>query len=225
MDIARWGLNKAEYPLSIISCGGRVGYDDDGETPNTLMTVYDYGDQQLIFEVRGLKTSKYRTAHVGVIFHCEHGYLVSTSGYGKVVAFDLDGNIIKTFEGDGNHFQNFIDAVINDDPSAVNANALEGHHSAALCHLGNISYKLGMQRKLSDIDEMFGDNGAPSETFNRLKQHLIDNSLVPDETPFTFGSALTFDSNTEQFIGHNAAEANALLTRPGRKPFVIPEEV
>ncbi|MCH8822731.1 MAG: Gfo/Idh/MocA family oxidoreductase [Planctomycetes bacterium] len=226
MDIARWGLNKTEFPKSITSCGGRVGYDDDGETPNTLMTVYDYGDQQLIFEVRGLKTSEYKTAHVGVIFHCEHGYLVSTSGYGKVVAFDLDGNIIRTFEGDGNHFQNFIDAVKNEDPSGVNANALEGHRSAALCHLGNISYRLGMQRTLSEIDEMFGDNGAPSETFNRLKQHLIDNSLVPDETPFTFGSALRFNSKTQKFIsGFGSNEANALLTRPGREPFIVPQQV
>ncbi len=128
--------------------------------------------------------------------------------------------------GDGNHFQNFIDAVKNDDPSAVNANALEGHRSSALCHLGNISYKLGTQRKLSEINEMFGESGAPSETFIRLQQHLIDNALVPDDTPFTFGSVLRFNSKTQKFnLGSGSNAANALLTRPEREPFVIPQQV
>ena len=225
MDIARWGLDKTEFPTRITSCGGRVGYDDDGDTPNSLISVYDYGQQQLIFEVRGLKTADYRTAHVGVIFHCEHGYLVSTGGYGKVVAFDLQGNIIRTFVGDGNHFQNFIDAVKNDDPSGVNANALAGHRSAALCHLGNISYLLGTRRLLSEFDAPFGEDEAGNESFDRLQQHLVDNALVPDQTPLTLGATLTFDSTAQQFTGHRATEANALLTRPGREPFAVPQQV
>ncbi len=225
MDIARWGLDESEFPARIISCGGRVGYDDDGDTPNSLISVYDYGQKQLIFEVRGLKTAEYRTAHVGVIFHCEHGYLVSTSGYGKVVAFDLQGNIIRTFVGDGNHFQNFIDAVKNDNPSSANASSLEGHHSSALCHLGNISYLLGAQRTMSEIDAPFGEDEAGNESFDRLQQHLIDNDLLPEQTALTIGSTLTFDSSTEQFTGRRAAEANALLSRPGRQPFVVPEHI
>ena len=225
MDIARWGLDKTEFPTRITGCGGRIGYDDDGDTPNSLISVYDYGQQQLIFEVRGLKTADYRTAHTGVIFHCEHGYLVSTSGYGKVVAFDLQGNIIRTFVGDGNHFQNFIDAVKNDDPSAVNADALTGHRSAALCHLGNISYLLGTRRLLSEFDAPFGEDEAANESFDRLQQHLVDNALVPDQTSLTLGATLTFDSSAQQFTGHRATEANALLTRPDRKPFVVPRHV
>ena len=37
-----------------MSIGGRFGYDDDGETPNTQIAIHDYGDAPLIFEVRGL---------------------------------------------------------------------------------------------------------------------------------------------------------------------------
>jgi predicted dehydrogenase len=59
VDIARWGLNKNEHPISTVSIGGRLGYEDDGETPNTQITVQDYGDVQMIFEVRGLDTDKY----------------------------------------------------------------------------------------------------------------------------------------------------------------------
>ena len=78
---------------------------------------------------------------------------------------------------------------------------------------------------LSEIDSSFTENGAASETFSRLQQHLMDNALVPDQTSFTLGSVLSFDSKTKQFIGSNAAEANALMTRPIREPFVIPEKV
>ena len=66
-----------------IIIGGRLGYVDDGNTPNTQVSVYHYGEQQLIFEVRGLKTSPYKTAKIGVIFHCDEGYLVSAS-YSKL---------------------------------------------------------------------------------------------------------------------------------------------
>src|SRR5581483_5396941 len=51
MDKARWGLNKNELPRSVISVGGRFGYIDDGETANTQIIVFDYGDSELIFEV------------------------------------------------------------------------------------------------------------------------------------------------------------------------------
>jgi len=54
MDVARWGLNKSELSRSCISLGGRFGYTDDGETPNTQVCVFDYGDSELLFEVRGL---------------------------------------------------------------------------------------------------------------------------------------------------------------------------
>src|SRR5262249_17478984 len=48
MDKARWGLGKNELPKSVRSLGGRVGYEDDGETANTQICVYDYGDCELI---------------------------------------------------------------------------------------------------------------------------------------------------------------------------------
>ena len=54
MDIARWALGKTELSPMVFSVGGRLGYIDDGETPNTHMVVHNYGEMLLIFEVRGL---------------------------------------------------------------------------------------------------------------------------------------------------------------------------
>src|SRR5438552_9367562 len=59
MDIARWGLNKNTLPYSVVGLGGRFGYEDDGQTPNTALTFYDYGDSHLIFEVRGRPTEPF----------------------------------------------------------------------------------------------------------------------------------------------------------------------
>ncbi len=224
LDIARWGLEKAEWPTRVSSCGGRVGYDDDGNTPNTLMSVYEYGDQRLIFEVRGLKTSDYRTAKIGVIFHGEHGYLVSGS-YDKVLAFDHDGNAMRTFEGGGNHFQNFINAVKSGDASILNAESIEGHRSASLCHLGNISYQLGETRTLTDISRAYESDAAGHEAFGRMKEHLAANQLAPEATSILLGAPLAIDPKSEQFTGARADEANLLMTRKARAPFVVPDQV
>jgi predicted dehydrogenase len=56
MDIARWMIPGATLPKSVVSLGGRFGYKDQGETPNTLVTIFDYGESLLLFEVRGLPT-------------------------------------------------------------------------------------------------------------------------------------------------------------------------
>src|SRR5947208_931857 len=85
MDKARWGLGKMELPRSVLSFGGRFGYVDDGETANTQLCVFDYGDAELIFEVRGLpsdspypndKKGKRGDNFVGNIFYGSEGYLI-----------------------------------------------------------------------------------------------------------------------------------------------------
>ena len=54
MDFARWGIQGATLPTRVWSLGGRFGYKDQGQTPNTQMAVYEFGDVLLVFEVRGL---------------------------------------------------------------------------------------------------------------------------------------------------------------------------
>lgn len=224
MDIARWGLGQDALPTSVISCGGRLGYDDDGNTANTQIAVYDYGDSQAIFEVRGLPTDAYKTAHIGTIFHCEHGYVVSTS-YSTILAFDHEGNEVKRFTGgsEQHHYQNFLEAIKSGDASSLNAPANEGHLSAALGHLGNISYRLGAAQGLLDSVAPFGDAEAANESFHRFRDHLTTNGLDPSTTQYLMGPRLTMEG--DRFVGDWSAEANAMLTRNYREPFVVPAEV
>ena len=58
MDIARWFLGQAAVSPRVISIGGRLGYDDDGQTPNTQLVYHAYQGPPLVFEVRGLPKSK-----------------------------------------------------------------------------------------------------------------------------------------------------------------------
>ena len=56
MGICRWGLGDPEWPKTAFAAGGKYAYDDDQETPNTLLASYDYGGREIVFEVRGLLT-------------------------------------------------------------------------------------------------------------------------------------------------------------------------
>ena len=225
MDIARWALGKNQLSPKVVSVGGRLGYVDDGETPNTQFVVHDYGDSLLIFEVRGLPGAagtetmdKYRTQSVGHVIECENGYLAGT------VAYDRDGGEIRKFAGRGeSHHENFIRAVRNRKPSDLNADILEGHLSSALCHTGNISYRLGRAADPEQIREALSADSAALETLDLFEQHLAANGVDIKVAKATLGVFLKMDPKAERFVGNE--RANELLTRPYREPFVVPQKV
>lgn len=227
MDIARWGLGVSDIGSAVLSYGGRLGYEDAGETANTQVSIHSYGDKTLVFEVRGLKTSPFMGAGVGNIFHGSEGYVV-LSGYDRGAAFDPTGKMVQEFKGDGDHFGNFVDAVRSRDYHALHADILEGHLSSALCHLGNISYRLGEQVSLAAAEERIEavalalSNVDAVETFARFKQHLVDNGLSAESTKIMLGAALTLDGKAEKFTGELAEKANPMLTREYRAPYVVP---
>ncbi len=222
MDVARWALNKNSLPKTVMGLGGRFGYVDDGETPNTELCFMDYGDCQLIFEVRGLKTDKLKGAGVGNIIYGSEGYVVFT-GYDAAIAYDNDDKELQRFKGGGDHFGNFIEAVKNRSMSSLHADIEEGHLSSALCHLGNISYKLGTQ--VPTLIKPVFKNPAAQETFERYEKHLADNGINLAEARYQAGPTLKIDSKREMFIGNLSKEANVHLTRDYRKGFVVPEKV
>jgi hypothetical protein len=110
-------------------------------------------------------------------------------------------------------------------PEDVNANAEVAHYSAALCHLGNISYRLGQMVPFNKASQTLGDNKQVVETFNNLNENLKAVGLGLDQTDYMLGPTLHFDAKSEKFIGEGAGTANPLLTRNYRSPFVVPEKV
>jgi predicted dehydrogenase len=176
MDIARWALNKT-LPKSVISIGGRFGYKDDGQTPNTLLSLYDYGDSKLLFEVRGLVTSALMGVSTGNIVYGTEGFVAFTADYGSAAAFDNKGKLVKSFKGGGSHFHNYVSAILSRQQSDLNCPVLDGHYSAALCHLGNISYRLGQEQAFPVRNKEVLEDMDLAEAFGRFEQHLADNSF------------------------------------------------
>ncbi len=219
MDIARWALGKNELAKGAVSVGGRYGYIDDGQTANTQICVFDYGDSELIFEVRGLKTDPLKDVKIGNIIYGSDGFLV-VDGYANATAFTNGGELIKKFKGGGDHFGNFVSAVRSGKVGDLHADIEEGHLSSALCHLGNISYRLGVGQPFDQKPDQLGDDKESAETLGRMEQHLKDNKIDLDGVKLRVGRKLEFDPKTETFIGDK--EADAMLTREYRKGFEVP---
>ncbi len=229
MDLARWAIQADALSPKIFSAGGRFGYEDDGETPNTIAIFHDYGHAHLVFEVRGLpensdsdKMGDYRGASIGLVVDCENGSMVITS-YSKGKAFDKEGKVIREFSGEASHYENFIKAVRSRKPSDLNGEVLEGHLSSALCHTGNLSYQLGSKLRPEEIREKVQDDAVALETCERAYEHLQANGVDLEQTHAVWGLPLTMDPKTERFT--NSDTANALLKREYRAPFVVPEKV
>lgn len=199
-DVARWGLNKNEHPVSVYSNGGIFGWSPDTcaqETPDTQSTIAKYKDGTILeFETRGRPSNAESSldTRVGNVFFGTEGYL------------ELNGRIWKAFRnretkpftgssaGTGNetislsgpsepeHFVNFINALRSGKDETLHCDINEGFYSTTVPLLANISYRLGREVRF-----MGGD---------------MDNEMVI-----------------------NDPEANAMLTRVYRPPYVVPNEV
>jgi hypothetical protein len=235
----------------VISIGGRLGYEDDGETPNTQLVYHAYEGPPLIFEVRGLPKSREFQASsslwgqnmdtldgfskgrgVGVVVVCEGGKLAVVEGGETIVAVDRHGQTIRRFDqthpqfgrgwgkGDQFHFRSWLEAIRTRDPARLTAESLEGHLSAALCHMGMISHRLGQPLPASRIRDHVRDNSLLLERFESFHDHLSRNGIDLEKTQATLGPWLAVDPVRERFSDNPAA--NAMVSRAYRQPFVVP---
>ncbi len=102
---------------------------------------------------------------------------------------------------------------------------LEGHISAALCHMANISYRLGRNEPVEKIKEIIAGNSILKESFESCLVHLKANMVDLASESLTIGPYLTFDRTSEKFVGEFSDMANMYIRRNYREPFVVPEHV
>jgi predicted dehydrogenase len=222
MDVARWGLGVNKLSRGVISFGGRYGRGDAVETANTQVVIHDYDDASLVLEVRGLKKGSYKAAKIGVIFEGTEGYVVMTS-YTSGAGFDPDGNKVREFSGGANHFENFLRAVRSRRISDLTADIEEGHLSSALCHMGNVSYRLGDLVSASELKERLSSvrlSGKGQRALEQTLRHAVNKDVGAGGLKFCVGPFVAFDPETETFL--DSEQANELLSRDYRKPFVVP---
>jgi len=158
-------------------------------------------------------------------------WALGESGFPKNIIHDNKGNKIQQFSGTGgeSHIANFIKAVRSRKVGDLNADIKEGHISSALCHLGNISYRLGQLSAPEELEEATKKQPEFIEALNHFKENLFSNWIDLSKEKTTLGPSLEFDIEKNQFIGegdYNVARwANDLLKRQYREPFVVPENV
>jgi predicted dehydrogenase len=251
MILGLYGLGRG-----VMCIGGRVQFNDAAETANTQLAIHDFDGLTVVQEIRNLKTAAPKHGVVWIV-GTEGSMAVSDS---TNTVFDPKGAVVTKFTDakpiakvtkskggkyrddfgniDDRHFGNFVKAVRSRKREEQAAEILQGHYSAALCHLGNISYRLGQPaapaaivdrlRAISKVEKVAkADPGARSkidpsvvDIFENVRKHLADNKVDIEKERLRLGPWLTIDSTAEKFIGNPAADA--LLTRPYRKPFVVP---
>jgi predicted dehydrogenase len=180
-DVARWGLGDPGMPKAAVSTGGKYVWDDDQEAPNTQYCHFDYGDRELVFEIRALPTgpeagepvvtgtTNYPWYPGGVQGHLTVGNLFM-GGNGWMW---LDSSGFKVHKGEGNelamevkndhqdrsdqvaHVQNFIQACRSRKATDLHCPIEVGTMSAAVSHLATISYRVGRKVVWNDAKGQF----------------------------------------------------------------------
>ncbi|MEO9003087.1 MAG: Gfo/Idh/MocA family oxidoreductase [Ginsengibacter sp.] len=201
-DIARWGLNKNEHPVSVYSNGGIYGWSPDEcaqETPDMQSTIAKYKDGTMLeFETRGRPSNGESSLdiRIGNMFYGTEGYLELNDGIwnafrkGETKPFTgskekleaKNADLANTGGSQPEHFANFIDAVRSGKDETLHCDINEGFFSTTIPLLANISYRLGREVRFMGAD--------------------MDKERVMNDT-----------------------EANAMLTRVYRPPYVVPDEV
>src|SRR5208283_4003813 len=141
LDLARWGLG-VDCPQRVTCGGGRYHFQDDQETPDTALGVFDFGDKVALWDCSSCHP---RAAdNLGfVTFYGDNGSLALPGGGGYKI-FDLKGKEVGQGTSPGSdrvHFENFFDCIRSG--KRPNSDIEEGQKSTLLCHLGNIAYRTG----------------------------------------------------------------------------------
>jgi predicted dehydrogenase len=179
MDLARWGLGKTELPRRVFSSGAKFVYDDDQETPNTQLAIFDYEDCQVVFEVRGLLT----TGESSITF--DGGNFIGNLFFGSKGVMALDARGFRIYLGEKRelaqemklvepepddpapHIANFLSVVRSRRKQDLAADVNEGQLSAAMCHMANISYRVGRNLVFDPVTGSFGGDAAANALLTR----------------------------------------------------------
>ena len=146
LDLARWGLG-VELPRRVTCGGNRYFYKDDWETPDTIITTFDFGDKGIAWEGQSCAPRGFEGATVGVNFYGEKGCMAMAGS--NCTIFDLNNKVVREIKGkreglfdfDSIHFANFLDGIR--EGKELRAEIAEGQKSTVLCHLGNIAWRTG----------------------------------------------------------------------------------
>lgn len=242
-EMGNWGVHVLDdcrnivfqdqvlLPRRICGGGGRVLWNDAGETPNVHFVYFDTGGVPVVIGLANITAepnSNKSPAHPGpgsgYLVYCEGGRFEGQRGRG--VAYDKEGREIKTFRGnsgDGLHQQNFIDAIRAQDASLLNAEVEVGHYSTGWCNLANIAFRAGAPFSGTASQQVAQEAEQWSPVVEGIEQTLQAHGLTMEETGIQLSAMLEIDVERGVFSGPHADTGNPFLKREYRDPFVVPE--
>jgi predicted dehydrogenase len=164
LDIARWIIG-AEAPTEVSGFGGRYSLTDGGETPDVQQVTYQFPKAIVTWTSSEVAQGKPLTLDIygtkGTLTLLRSGFQVAPEmiGAGKEKTPAMDALQVKGNDLNVAHARNFLDCVKS--RQRPNADVEEGHRSAVMCHLGNISTRLGRSIKWDAAKEqVVGDAEA-----------------------------------------------------------------
>lgn len=241
-EMGNWGVHvlddcrnnvfqdKVTLPRRIMGGGGRVAWNDAGDTPNMHFAYFDAGGIPVVIGLSNLTAGagakgspKHPGPGSGYIAYCEGGRLEGQRGGAR--AFDADGKMIKKFASGGgtSHQANFIDAVRQHDRSILMSEVEVGHASTGWCNMANIAFRAGSQFDYAEARER-GANIQPwNGILDEMDAHCKAHAIKMDGGEVSLSNLLTLDPESEKFVGEHASDANKFLKREYRKGYEVPE--
>lgn len=224
-------LDEVALPKRIMGGGGRVAWNDAGNTPNVHFVYFDTGKVPTVIGLTNMtagpdekKSPKHPGPSSGYIAYCEGGRFEGRRGGG--VAYDNDGKVIRTFKGNsGNriHQQNFIDCCRSRSVKDLNTDVELGNYSTGWCNLANIAFQAGDTYSAGEAKELAADIPTWGALHDEMKSHVAAHGVKMDGGEIQLSGMLEMDPETEQFVGAGSEKANGLLKREYRAPYEVPE--
>ncbi|MBM3998626.1 MAG: Gfo/Idh/MocA family oxidoreductase [Planctomycetes bacterium] len=225
LDIARWALNTDQtHPVRVMALGGRFQWNDQGETPNTMMGIAEYPNgQHVFFNVRNVNYEGYQHQVENEYYFADGSRIIRDKLYAKG---ETKGEDVKLPPGKvtpGGNWGAFIAAVRAGNPAMANGTALDAHYACVLGHLMNNSYRLGAKVPFNAKAGGFADHSDASDHFLKLHEIMQKGVGVQDNAEYVVGPWLTYDPKIERHTGEHAEDANRLLKDANRAGFEIPD--
>ena len=228
LDLIAWALGDPAPPTSMRAFGGRLGWDDAGNTANMHAAWWEMGGVPCIFEVNNIwirpgtnASPAFKSLRVGVIITCEKGEFRGGRGGGQFVSPDGEERL-KRFAGDGggNHPRNFIDAIRSRRSQDLAAPLVESCKSSVLAHMANISYRAATPTPLAGLRQSLPENPELHELLDAQVEQLGRWDIDLDKTPYSLGPVVTLDPATARLTGELAG--SELETPTHREAYKIP---
>ncbi len=180
IDYTRWGLGVDVHPNKVWAAGGKLVWEDDQEFPDTQQVTFEYVDPNggksklLTYEQRLWSTNYPHNTDSGAEFYGTRGQMF-LSRRGKIEVHNeanrrQDIGVQPGGQDDVLHVANLCDAIRGD--ASVTADALTGHLSTSLCHLGNIATRLGRSLQFDpNSEKVTGDEEANALVRREYRSH------------------------------------------------------